>query len=85
MDTRILWNEYFRMLALAMGYNGASSGSAHCTAQGFCYPGLSSYTARKTLPSRAVHAEASAMALGAPQTTVKPLSMESLPLALAFM
>jgi dCMP deaminase len=70
---------------LAIGYNGAPSGSAHCIAPGFCYPGLSSCDASKTLPSRAVHAEASAMALRAPQVTVKLLSMESLPLGLAFM
>jgi dCMP deaminase len=50
---------------LATGYNGSPSGSAHCTAQGFCYPGLSSCDASKTLPSRAVHAEANAIAKAA--------------------
>jgi dCMP deaminase len=50
---------------LATGYNGSPSGSAHCTAQGFCYPGLSSCDSSKTLPSRAVHAEANAIAQAA--------------------
>jgi len=50
---------------LATGYNGSPSGSVHCTAQGFCYPGLSSCDASKTLPSRAVHAEANAIAKAA--------------------
>lgn len=47
---------------LATGYNGPPSGSAHCTAQGYCYPGLSSCDASKAMPSRAVHAEANAIA-----------------------
>ncbi len=50
---------------LATGYNGSPSGTVHCTAQGFCYPGLSSCDASKTLPSRAVHAEANAIATAA--------------------
>ncbi len=50
---------------LATGYNGSPSGSVHCTAQGFCYPGLSSCDASSTLPSRAVHAEANAIAQAA--------------------
>ena len=50
---------------LATGYNGSPSGSVHCTSQGFCYPGLSSCDASKTLPSRAVHAEANAIAQAA--------------------
>ncbi|GAB1541234.1 hypothetical protein NUACC21_39040 [Scytonema sp. NUACC21] len=50
---------------LATGYNGSPSGSAHCTAQGYCYPGLSSCDASKTMPSRAVHAEANAIAQAA--------------------
>lgn len=50
---------------LATGYNGSPSGSVHCTAQGFCYPGLSSCDASKLLPSRAVHAEANAIAQAA--------------------
>jgi dCMP deaminase len=50
---------------LATGYNGSPSGSIHCTAQGFCYQGLSSCDASKTLPSRAVHAEANAIAQAA--------------------
>lgn len=50
---------------LATGYNGSPSGSVHCTSQGFCYPGLSSCDASKILPSRAVHAEANAIAQAA--------------------
>ncbi|MEA5564347.1 dCMP deaminase family protein [Anabaena sp. UHCC 0399] len=50
---------------VATGYNGSPSGSAHCTSQGYCYPGLSSCDASKTLPSRAVHAEANAIAQAA--------------------
>ncbi len=50
---------------LTTGYNGSPSGSAHCTAQGFCYPGLTSCDASKNLPSRAVHAEANAIAQAA--------------------
>ena len=47
---------------LATGYNGPPSGSEHCISQGFCYPGLPSCAASKDLPSRAVHAEANAVA-----------------------
>ncbi|WP_013324836.1 deoxycytidylate deaminase [Gloeothece verrucosa] len=50
---------------LATGYNGSPTGSVHCTAQGFCYPGLTSCDASSTLPSRAVHAEANAIAQAA--------------------
>ena len=50
---------------LATGYNGSPSGSVHCTARGFCYPGLKSCAESKTLPSRAVHAEANAIAQAA--------------------
>ncbi|NEN96323.1 MAG: dCMP deaminase family protein [Moorea sp. SIO3I7] len=50
---------------LATGYNGPPSGSSHCTAQGYCYPGLSSCDASRTMPSRAVHAEANAIAFAA--------------------
>ncbi len=50
---------------LATGYNGSPSGSVHCTAQGFCYEGLSSCDVSNTLPSRAVHAEANAIAQAA--------------------
>ena len=50
---------------LATGYNGSPSGSSHCTAQGFCYEGLSSCDASTSLPSRAVHAEANAIAQAA--------------------
>jgi dCMP deaminase len=50
---------------LATGYNGSPSGSVHCTAQGYCYPGLSSCDASQILPSRAVHAEANAIAQAA--------------------
>ncbi|HEY9637965.1 MAG TPA: dCMP deaminase family protein [Coleofasciculaceae cyanobacterium] len=50
---------------LATGYNSSPAGSAHCTEQGYCYPGLSSCNASKTMPSRAVHAEANAIAQAA--------------------
>lgn len=50
---------------LATGYNGSPAGSAHCTEQGYCYPGLSSCDASKEMPSRAVHAEANALAQAA--------------------
>ncbi|NJP09890.1 MAG: dCMP deaminase family protein [Leptolyngbyaceae cyanobacterium RU_5_1] len=50
---------------LATGYNGPPSGSAHCIDQGYCYPGLVNCDASKTLPSRAIHAEANAIAQAA--------------------
>lgn len=50
---------------LATGYNGSPSGSVHCTAQGYCYPGLSSCDASKVFPSRSIHAEANAIAQAA--------------------
>lgn len=50
---------------LATGYNGPPSGSPHCTTQGYCYPGLNSCDASRELPSRAVHAEANAIAQSA--------------------
>ncbi len=50
---------------LATGYNGSPSGSVHCTEQGYCYPGLDRCDTSKTLPSRAVHAEANAIAQAA--------------------
>ena len=50
---------------LATGYNGSPSGTAHCTTQGFCYEGLSSCDSSTSLPSRAVHAEANAIAQAA--------------------
>jgi dCMP deaminase len=52
---------------LATGYNGSPSGSAHCIDQGYCYSGLISCDASKVLPSRAVHAEANAIAQAAKQ------------------
>lgn len=53
------------MQVLATGYNGSPSGSVHCTTQGYCYPNLSSCDASKEFPSRAVHAEANAIAQAA--------------------
>ncbi|MGK7944141.1 MAG: cytidine/deoxycytidylate deaminase family protein [Microcystaceae cyanobacterium] len=50
---------------LATGYNGSPSGTTHCTSQGFCYPGLDSCDQSSHLPSRAVHAEANAIAQAA--------------------
>jgi dCMP deaminase len=50
---------------LATGYNGSPSGSVHCTTQGYCYPGLSRCDVSSTLPSRAIHAEANAIAQAA--------------------
>jgi dCMP deaminase len=50
---------------LATGYNGSPPGSPHCTAQGFCYEGLSACNASKTMPSRSIHAEANAIAQAA--------------------
>jgi dCMP deaminase len=47
---------------LATGYNGPPSKSPHCIDLGFCYPGLDSCDASKSMPSRAVHAEANAIA-----------------------
>ena len=50
---------------LATGYNGSPSGSVHCTTQGYCYPEMSDCTVNKDFPSRAVHAEANAIAQAA--------------------
>jgi len=50
---------------LATGYNGSPSGSVHCTTQGYCYPEMSDCTVSKDFPSRAVHAEANAIAQAA--------------------
>ncbi|MGA7936241.1 MAG: dCMP deaminase family protein [Kovacikia sp.] len=50
---------------LATGYNGPPSGSAHCSDQGHCYPGLGSCDSNKLMPSRAIHAEANAIAQAA--------------------
>jgi dCMP deaminase len=47
---------------LATGYNGSPSGSVHCTTQGYCYPEMRDCTVNKDFPSRAVHAEANAIA-----------------------
>jgi dCMP deaminase len=50
---------------LATGYNGSPSGSVHCTTQGYCYPNVITCDASKEFPSRAVHAEANAIAQAA--------------------
>ncbi len=50
---------------VATGYNGSPSGSVHCTTQGYCYPELSSCDVSSSFPSRAVHAEANAIAQAA--------------------
>jgi dCMP deaminase len=50
---------------VATGYNGPGSGSTHCTEQGYCYKGLLKCTDSSSLPSRATHAEANAIAQAA--------------------
>lgn len=50
---------------LATGYNGPPSGSKHCVELGYCYEGLGKCSECKVLPSRAVHAEANAIAQAA--------------------
>jgi dCMP deaminase len=50
---------------LATGYNGPPSGSIHCIDRGYCYPGLPNCDASKIMPSRAIHAEANAIAQAA--------------------
>lgn len=50
---------------LATGYNGPPSGLAHCTDQGFCYPDLPDCEQSDAKPSRAIHAEANAIAQAA--------------------
>jgi len=54
---------------LATGYNGPPSKSEHCVDLGFCYEGLESCHVDKTLPSRAIHAEANAIAQAAKNGT----------------
>lgn len=49
---------------IATGYNGPPSGLPHCIEQGFCYEGVKSCTDHQ-MPSRAVHAEANALAQAA--------------------
>lgn len=49
---------------IATGYNGVPSGSIHCVDQGFCYEGMSRCD-KSSLPSRAIHAEANAIAQAA--------------------
>lgn len=50
---------------LATGYNGPPSKSAHCSDQGFCYYGLERCGGGSGKPSRAIHAEANAIAQAA--------------------
>lgn len=50
---------------IATGYNGPPTGTPHCTDQGFCYPELLSCGNGSILPSRAIHAEANAIAQAA--------------------
>jgi dCMP deaminase len=47
---------------LATGYNGPPPSSPHCIEQGYCYPGLANCGDSRELPSRAIHAEANAIA-----------------------
>lgn len=49
---------------IATGYNGPASGLPHCSEQGFCYDGVPE-CGPSPLPSRAVHAEANAIAQAA--------------------
>lgn len=46
---------------LATGYNGSPPGSLHCTDLGYCSDGVND-CAHSSLPSRAIHAEANAIA-----------------------
>lgn len=46
---------------LATGYNSPPSGSYHCSEQGYCYPGVE-ICSQSSRPSRAIHAEANAIA-----------------------
>lgn len=46
---------------LATGYNGSPPGSEHCTELGFCSDGVNDCS-KSQLPSRAIHAEANAIA-----------------------
>jgi dCMP deaminase len=50
---------------LATGYNGSPSGTVHCTARGYCYPGMRTCRESGEFPSRAIHAEANAIAQAA--------------------
>lgn len=49
---------------IATGYNGVPSGCAHCTDLGYCYEGILRCT-ESNRPSRAIHAEANAIAQAA--------------------
>lgn len=49
---------------ISTGYNSPPSGAEHCTDRGECYPGVPLCSA-STQPSRAIHAEANAIALAA--------------------
>ena len=51
--------------SISTGYNGVPSGSVHCIDLGFCYQGLERCDAPGATPSRAVHAEANAIAQAA--------------------
>lgn len=51
---------------LATGYNGVPSGLPHCTDRGYCYEGVT-VCSKAVLPSRAIHAEANAIAQAAKQ------------------
>lgn len=46
---------------ISTGYNNVPSGAEHCTDRGECYPGVPLCSA-STQPSRAIHAEANAIA-----------------------
>jgi dCMP deaminase len=50
---------------VSTGYNGSPSGTKHCIEQGYCHEGVKDCHEDRSIPSRAVHAEANAIAQAA--------------------